>query len=140
VDDGGEITLGGGSRRFGSAWALDWMKMKVSGAGARPAGGCTLRKRTSGRRLVDNDWDDGLTVPFFRGGPTYRLRRIADPPFDMTLPIRLAAIRVCRKNMYRSLLRGDCDPTTISGPIEILDDSRRPPTMKIIHMPRGVLL
>jgi hypothetical protein len=42
--------------------------------------------------------------------------------------------------MNRALLRGDCDPTTISGPIEILNDSRRPPTMKIIHMPRGVLL
>jgi hypothetical protein len=115
--------------------------MKVSGAGARPAGGCTARKRTSGRRLVDNDWEDRLTVPFFlRGGPTYQLWRIADLPFDMALPIRLAAIRVRRKNMYRALLRGDCDPATISGPIEILDDSRRPPTMKIIHMPRGVLL
>jgi hypothetical protein len=100
-----------------------------------------LRKRTRGRRLVDNDWEDILTVPFFlRGGLTYQLRRIADPPFEMALPIRLAAIRVRRENMYRALLRGDCDPTTISGPIEILDDSRRPPAMKIIHMPRGVLL
>jgi hypothetical protein len=58
VDDGGETTRGGGSRRFGSAWALDWMKMKVSGAGARPAGGCTVRKRTSGRRLVGRHWED----------------------------------------------------------------------------------
>ncbi len=74
------------------------------------------------------------------GGPTYRLWRIADPPFDMALPIRLAAIRVRRENVYRAFLRGYCDPTAISGPIEILDDSRRPPTTKIIQMPRGVLL
>jgi len=79
-------------------------------------------------------------VPIFRrGGPTHQLRRITDPPFDMALP-RLAAIRVRRKNMYRALLRGERDPATIGGPIEILDDSRRPPTMKIVHMPGGVLL
>ncbi len=55
LEDGGETTVGGGSRRFGSAWALDWMKIKVSGAGGRLAGGWTVRKRTSGRRLVDSD-------------------------------------------------------------------------------------
>jgi hypothetical protein len=58
----------------------------------------------------------------------------------MTLSIGLAAIRVRRKNVYRALLRGYRDPTTIRGPIEILNDSRCPPTAEIIHMPRGTLL
>src|SRR5712672_1979408 len=71
---------------------------------------------------------------------TYQRRRVTDPPLDVALPIGLATIRIRGKDMHRALLRGDGNPTTVSGPIEILNYSRRPPSTKVIHMPRGALL
>jgi len=58
----------------------------------------------------------------------------------MALDIGLAAIRIRGKDVNRALLRGQRDPTAISGPIEVLNDCRGPPSTKIVHMPRGTLL
>jgi hypothetical protein len=117
------------------------MKMKASGADGRLAGARPTRNRTSGGRLVDKDWGCGLMrIGIVWEGRTYQCRRVADPSFNMALDIGLATIRVRGKDVHRALLRGECDPTAISGPVEVLDDGRSPPSTKIIHMPRGILL
>jgi hypothetical protein len=58
----------------------------------------------------------------------------------MALDIGLAAIWIRGKDVHRALLRGQRDPTTISGPTDVLNDCRGPPSTKIVHMPRGTLL